>query len=135
MVRTEILSDDRFPVSGPTVTTDAEFFISDYSRRFISSDWPTITGVNLPSGGPAYPLATPGIRWKFDINPHWSMLGLYNGDPGNQRTVNRTGTNFRVNDPPLLMGEVQHRINQDKDLRDWRASYRSAAGKAFRQIR
>ncbi len=45
------------------------------------------------------------------------LLGLYNGDPGNQATVNRTGTNFRVNDPPLLMGEVQYRYNQDKESR------------------
>jgi len=93
--------DDRFSIRLGQLTTDAEFFISDYSRMFISSDWPTIMGANLPSGGPAYPLATPGIRWKFDANAHWSMLlGLYNGDPGNQATVNRTGTNFRVNDPP-----------------------------------
>ena len=32
------------------------------------------------------------------------LLGLFNGDPGNQATVNRTGTNFRVNDPPLADG-------------------------------
>ena len=76
-------------------TADAEFFISDYSRMFISSDWPTITGANIPSGGPAYPLATPGIRWKFDPGPQGSMLvGLYNGDPGNQATVNRTAPTF-----------------------------------------
>ena len=110
--------DDRFSIRFGQLTTDAEFFISDYSRMFISSDWPTIMGANVPSGGPAYPLATPGIRWKFDANAHWSMLlGLYNGDPGNQATVNRTGTNFRVNDPPLLMGEVQYRYNQEKDSR------------------
>ena len=45
------------------------------------------------------------------------LLGLYNGDPGDQATVNRTGTNFRINDPPLLMGEVQYRYNQEKDSR------------------
>ena len=33
---------------------------------FLQSDWPTITAVNLPSGGPAYPLSTPGIRLKVD---------------------------------------------------------------------
>jgi porin len=110
--------DDRFSIRFGQLTTDAEFFISDYSKMFISSDWPTIMGANVPSGGPAYPLATPGIRWKFDPNAHWSMLlGLYNGDPGDQATVNRTGTNFRVNDPPLLMGEVQYRYNQEKDSR------------------
>ncbi|MES2196449.1 MAG: carbohydrate porin [Pseudomonadota bacterium] len=110
--------DDRFGVRLGQLTTDAEFFISDYSRMFISSDWPTIMGANIPSGGPAYPLATPGIRWKFDANAQWSMLvGLYNGDPGNQATVNRTGTNFRINDPPLVMGEIQHRYHQEKDSR------------------
>jgi porin len=110
--------DDRFGIRIGQLTTDAEFFISDYSKMFISSDWPTIMGANIPSGGPAYPLSTPGVRWKFDANANWSMLlGLYNGDPGNQATVNRTGTNFRVNDPPLLMGEIQHRYNQDKESR------------------
>ena len=110
--------DDRFSIRIGQLTTDAEFFISDYSRMFISSDWPTIMGANIPSGGPAYPLATPGVRWKFDANANWSMLvGLYNGDPGDQAVVNRTGTNFRVNDPPLLMGEIQHRYNQEKDSR------------------
>ncbi|WP_291867485.1 carbohydrate porin [Bradyrhizobium sp.] len=110
--------DDRFSFRFGQLTTDAEFFISDYSRMFISSDWPTIMGANLPSGGPAYPLATPGVRWKLDPNDSWSMLlGLYNGDPGDQATVNRTGTNFRVNDPPLLMGELQHRYHQDKGSR------------------
>lgn len=110
--------DDHFSIRFGQLTTDAEFFISDYSRMFISSDWPTIIGANVPSGGPAYPLATPGIRWKFDANAHWSMLlGLYNGDPGDQAVVNRTGTNFRVNDPPLLMGEIQYRYNQAKESR------------------
>lgn len=110
--------DDRFSIRIGQLTTDAEFFISEYSRMFISSDWPTIMGANIPSGGPAYPLATPGVRWKFDPGANLSMLlGLYNGDPGDQAVVNRTGTNFRVNDPPLLMGEIQHRTHQEKDSR------------------
>lgn len=117
--------DDRFGIRFGQLTTDAEFFISDYSRMFVSSDWPTIMGANVPSGGPAYPLATPGVRLKFDPNANWSMLlGLYNGDPGNQATVNRTGTNFRINDPPLLMGEVQYRYNQDKESRGLAATLR-----------
>lgn len=110
--------DDRFSIRLGQLTTDAEFFISDYSRMFISSDWPTIIGASIPGGGPAYPLATPGVRLKFDANANLSMLlGLYNGDPGDQAIVNRTGTNFRVNDPPFLMGEVQYRYNQEKDSR------------------
>ena len=38
---------------------------------------------NLPSGGPAYPLSTPGIRLKFDPNKQLtSLAALFNGDPG-----------------------------------------------------
>ena len=33
---------------------------------FLQSDWPTIAAVNLPSGGAAYPLSTPGVRLKVD---------------------------------------------------------------------
>ena len=108
--------DDRFGFRIGQLAADTEFFVSDYSRMFLSSDWPTITGANLPSGGPAYPLATPGVRWRFDPNKNWSaLLAVFNGDPGEQGTVNTTGTNFRINDPPLLMGEVQYRRNQGKD--------------------
>lgn len=108
--------DDRFGFRFGQLAADTEFFVSDYSKMFLSSDWPTITGANLPSGGPAYPLATPGVRLRFDPDKSWSaLLALFNGNPGDQGTINRTGTNFRVNDPPLLMGEIQYRYNQGKD--------------------
>jgi porin len=119
------LFDDRFGFRFGQLAADTEFFFSDYGKMFISSDWPTITGANLPSGGPAYPLATPGVRWKFDRNKNWSALvAVFNGDPGEQGTVNTTGTNFRVNDPPLLMSEVQYRRNQGKDDSGLAAIYR-----------
>ncbi len=109
------LLNDAFNVRFGQITADGEFFVSNYAKLFISNDWPTILGANLPSGGPAYPLSTPGVRFKFDPDPHWTMLvALFNGNPGNQATVNRHGTNFRVNDPPLLMAELQYRINQEK---------------------
>jgi porin len=113
------LFNDRFSVRAGQLAADAEFFISDYSKMFISSDWPTITGANLPSGGPAYPLATPGVRLKFYPTDNWTaLLVVFNGDPGDQATVNRHGTNFRMSDPPLLMGEIQHRYNQATDAKD-----------------
>jgi porin len=110
------LLGDKISVRIGQLAADAEFFISDYARMFVSNDWPTILGANLPSGGPAYPLSTPGVRLKFNPHEHWSLLvGIFNGDPGNQATVNRHGTNFRVNDPPLVMAELQFRFNQDKE--------------------
>jgi porin len=110
--------DDRFSIRFGQVAADEEFFYSDYSLSLISSDWPTIASQNLPAGGPAYPLATPGVRFKFDPAPQWSiLLAVFNGNPGEEGTVNRTGMNFRVNDPPLVIGEIQHRYHQAKNDR------------------
>ena len=107
------------------LAADNEFFYSELSTMFLQSDWPTIAAVNLPGGGPAYPLSTPGARLKFQPtnNIAW-LIAAYNGDPAGQcgavaEICNRNGLNFRVNDPPLLMSELQLTHNtgqQDKGL-------------------
>lgn len=92
------------------VVADGEFFSSETGKIFLSNDWPTITGANLPSGGPAYPISTPGmrLRWTPDASAS-GLVAIFNGDPGDQASVNRTGLSFRLNDAPLVMGEVQFR--------------------------
>jgi len=103
------------------LAADTEFFYSDTSLMFLQSDWPTITAQNLPSGGPAYPLATPGVRLKLDPAPSVSfLLGMFNGDPagpgtGDPDTRNRYGLDFRMRDPPFVIGEAQFRANQSKE--------------------
>ena len=103
------------------LAADSEFFFSDLSVMFMQTDWPTIAAVNLPGGGPAYPLSTPGARLKFDFGQDTSLLlALFNGDPagpciGDPDTCNRYGLNFRVRDPALLIGEAQFRSNHGKD--------------------
>ena len=103
------------------LAADSEFFFSDLSTMFLQSDWPTIAAVNLPGGGPAYPLSTPGVRLKLDPGKDASLLlAIFNGDPagpcpGDPDTCNRYGTNFRVRDPALLFGEAQFRSNLGKD--------------------
>jgi porin len=98
---------------------DTEFLVSQYFSFFISSDWPTNPKSGIPSGGPAYPLSTPGIRLKIDPTPQTTaLLAVFNGDPSGQcgldpERCNRHGLNFRINDPPYLIGEVQYRYNQD----------------------
>lgn len=101
------------------LASDTEFTIATYSLPFITSDWPGILANILPGGGPAYPLATPGIRLKIDPDKQNSLLfGLYNGDPAGRgppdpEIRNRTGTNFRMKDPALLLAEYQYRYNQE----------------------
>ena len=88
---------------------------------FLQSDWPTIAAVNLPSGGAAYPLSTPGVRLKVDpIKDVSLLLAVLNGDPagpgpGDEQIRNRYGLNFRVSDPAFIIGEAQFRRNHGKD--------------------
>jgi porin len=76
--------------------------------------WPGITGANLPSGGPAYPLATPGARLEIDFGGGTKFrTAIFNGDPSvpgaaDPQRANRHGVNFRVQDPPLLIAELEH---------------------------
>jgi porin len=102
------------------LAADVEFFFSGISEgRFLQSDWPTITAVDLPSGGPAYPLSTPAVRLKIDPTRDVSLLfAAFNGDPagpgapGEEQLRNRYGLNFRLQDPAFLIAEGQFRRNQ-----------------------
>ncbi|MEA2875855.1 MAG: porin [Hyphomicrobiales bacterium] len=113
---------DTFNVRFGQLAADAEFFIASYSDFLMTSDWPSIKAQTLPSGGPAYPLSTPGIRLKYESPEKQTvfLLALFNGDPAgpgpeDAQIKNRYGLNFRVQDPPLLMGEAQYKYNQDKE--------------------
>jgi len=104
------------------LAADVEFFYSALSFPFLQSDWPTITAENLPSGGPAYPLATPGARLRIDPSPDMSMLfAVFNGDPAgppppdDEQVRNRYGLNFRLRDPPFVISEMQLRANHGKE--------------------
>jgi porin len=103
------------------LVVDTEFLVSQYFGFFISSDWPTNPKAQIPSGGPAYPLSTPGVRLKIDPTPQTTaLLAVFNGDPAGQcgfepERCNRHGLNFRVNDPPFVIGELQYRYNQNPD--------------------
>jgi porin len=99
------------------LAADAEFIIAESSTWFLQSDYPTITASNMPSGGPAYPLSTPGVRLRVDPTREVSLLlAVFNGDPAgpgldDPQDRNRYGLNFRVHDPALVIGEVQFRRN------------------------
>lgn len=104
---------------------DTEFFVSQTATLFVNSTfgWPTITGLNLPSGGPAYPLATPALRVKYAPGGGFSLqAGLYDGDPAGAarpgadaepQRLDRTGTNFRVHDPALVVAEAAYAYNTE----------------------
>jgi porin len=97
-----------------------EFIVSQYANLFVNSTfgWPVLAAQDLPSGGPAYPEATPGLRVSYAPNDRLTIrAAIFNGDPagpgpGNPVERDPFGLALRVNDPPFLIGEVAYAYNQ-----------------------
>src|SRR3954452_13674252 len=78
------LFNDKVALRVGQLAADTEFLVSQYSTLFVNATfgWPAITGINLPSGGPAYPLATPAARVKWSPTDEVAFLAaIFNGDP------------------------------------------------------
>lgn len=103
------------------LAADVSFFFSATSALFLQSDFATISALNLPSGGPAYPLATPGVLLGIEpVEDVILQVAMFNGDPagpgpGDEQRRNRHGTNFRTRDPALFFAEAGFRANQGEE--------------------
>ncbi len=117
--------NDRLAVKVGQLAADNDFILSDAWPYFLNGTWgwPSIAASDLPSGGPAYPLATPGVRVAITPNDKASLLvGVYNGDPappnctGDPQRCNNDGLDFNLDSPPLLMVEGAYNYNQAQPL-------------------
>lgn len=115
------LFDNRLSVRFGQLTTDTEFLLSSGASNFLNSTWgwATLPSLDLPAGGPSYPLATPGVRFAIKPKSGWDLkLGVYNGNPvgprcaGNPQTCDNGGFDFSLNTPPLLIAEGSHHYNR-----------------------
>ncbi|MDI3558796.1 carbohydrate porin [Bradyrhizobium sp. Arg816] len=113
---------DRLNIRAGQQAADVEFFDSQTDDLFINGTfgWPAIKASNLPAGGPAPPIAVPGIRIKAALTENITAFGaVFNGDPSgpgeaDPQLRDHHGLAFRVNDPPWVIGQV--RFNYDIDL-------------------
>ena len=117
------LFDGQLGIKVGQIASDTEFAVSQTGTLFVNSTfgWPNIMAVVLPSGGPIYPLAVPAVRAKYVPNQNFSLqVGVFDGDPSGPATIgadpdpqrrNRTGTNFRTNDPALVIAEAAYAYN------------------------
>jgi porin len=104
------------------LAADTEFMTAKYTDVFTNASfgWPAGFSLNMPSGGPSPPLAAMGARLRADINDNLTLIGaVFDGDsagpgPDDPQLRNRHGVNFRVNDPPLVIGEAQFLWNGKK---------------------
>jgi porin len=93
-----------------------EFLNPESARLFVNATfgWPTLPSLDLPSGGPSYPLGTPAVRLRVDPQEGLTMfLGLFNGDPtgagvGGSQLADASGTAFRTNDGAFVIGEIRY---------------------------
>ena len=113
---------DIFSLRAGQLAADTEFMNVKYTDVFTNGSlgWPAITSVNLPSGGPSPPLAALGARMRANLTPNLTLVGgIFDGDAAGPGLVDpqlrdNHGTNFRINDPPLVLGEIQYIWNGEK---------------------
>ena len=111
---------DNLSVRAGQLAADFEFLVSETALLFLDSTFgfPAILSNDLPSGGPQFPLATPGIRFKYVASTAVTLrAALYNGDPAGPyhpgvnsilpEVRDQNGALFRLKDPPLLLTEAQ----------------------------
>jgi porin len=98
--------------------------------------WATIASANLPSGGPAYPLASPGVRLTINPTEHFSISaaatsgdpagkGCYDNNPdANPQACNKHGTTFSFSGGTLWTFGLDYEINHGKDATGLAAAYK-----------
>jgi len=97
------------------LAADSEFAVADAAGNLVNATfgWPVALAEALPSGGPASPLATPGVRIALG-DPDAATgfrVGLFSGDPGGRygngdpERHNRHGLNFSTRGGAFVIAE------------------------------
>ena len=114
------LLDGRVDVKLGQQSLDQEFMVSQYATPFMNATfgWPVLPSVDLPSGGPAYPLSSLGARFRAKPSDAVTVLaGVFDGNPagsnsGDPQKQDSHGTNFNLGNGALFIAELQYAINQ-----------------------
>ncbi len=118
------------------MTADTEFFTSTTASMFVSSTfgWPGILALDLPGGGPAYPLPAPGVRVQLNPVPSLTLLAaVFSGDPSghagqtNPVTQQPDGTVISFSGGVFAIAEADYALNQEKDAKGLPATFKLGA--------
>ncbi|MDQ0839299.1 carbohydrate porin [Sphingomonas faeni] len=89
-------------------TAGQEFAISPTASLFVNSTfgWPGSFAIDLPGGGPAYPIAVPGLRLAAtaDSGRTTARAALFTGNPPGRDVHGLAG--WRLERPPLAIAEI-----------------------------
>ena len=121
---------------------DVEFFDSQTDDLFVNGTfgWPAIKATNLPAGGPAPPIAVPGIRVKAALaDKITAFAAVFNGNAagpgdGDPQLRDHHGLAFRVSDPPWIIGQVRFDYALDIGGRPLAGNFTPGAWRHFGQF-
>jgi porin len=104
------------------IAFDDEFYISQYSAIFVNSTFgcPDTLSNDLPSGGPCYPFAVPGARFRVAPTSNLTFsAAVFNGDPappgpGDPQVRNSSGTNFLIGEGGFMpIAELAYSFDEE----------------------
>lgn len=100
------LLDDRLNLTYGRLSATDDFMTSPLYCQFVNNAFcgqPAAPFFNLPNGITAYPLATWGVRVRYEPTPEsYLQVGVYDGDPEHGGN-NRHGANFALGDNGTLI--------------------------------
>jgi porin len=112
----KFLDDDKLDLKIGQQSLDNEFMVSPNSLNFANTmmGWPMLPSADMPSGGPAYPMASLGVRARYRITPAVTVLGgVFTANPGGDhaadaQVTNPSGILFPLPGRTLAIGEIQY---------------------------
>lgn len=115
------LFDDKLSIRFGQLSADSEFLISDYSGLFINGTfgWPAFAYMNIPEGGPGYPMGTPGARLALNMVDWFTFqTAVFQGNVFAQ-DVNRHGFRWSLDAQTgyTFLNEGQFRWNHREEER------------------
>ncbi|MGE5268135.1 MAG: carbohydrate porin [Thiohalocapsa sp.] len=130
------LFDDKVSLRLGQIAADGEFILSSTAGGLINGTfgWPAMAAADTTAGGPAYPLAQPGVRLQVKPTAGLTLRGaVFSGNPGGQgclgdpQLCNRSGTTFSLSGGTLWIGELEYDVNSGKTAKGLPGSYKLGA--------
>ena len=120
----KLLGEDRLDLRLGQQSLDQEWMVSTNALLFVNTmaGWAMLPSADLPGGGPAYPLSTPGLRLRWrPVNALTIQLGAFSSSPftvsnalaqasgADPQQLDPHGTSFPLfSHGALLLAELQY---------------------------
>lgn len=109
---------DKFDVKFGQQSLDNEFAITPSAGVFVNAlfGWSALDALDMPGGGPAFPLSALGVRGRWQSGPWTALAGVFSGTPApdtdpDPQHANAYGVSFPWNGA-LAVAEAQYAVGQ-----------------------